>query len=229
MTSKANPESRKGEAETSAAVAAAQALDHALARHTALIHEIDHRVKNNLQLISSLLLLQSRRLKAGEAQDALRTMLSRVNAIAAVHRCFFREGESEKFELAEFLRNLAEELHTSAERADIGLDLDLRPMAVGAAHGAPLALIANELVANALGHAYPSPSGGRVEVGLKPGKTGIELSICDSGAGLGLAPAGFGLTITRMLTHQLRGNFSMEDRQPGVRALVIFPVSLELS
>jgi two-component sensor histidine kinase len=195
-------------------------LELALERQATLLRESDHRMKNNLQLISSLILLQSRRTEAGAAREALRTMLDRVNAIAAVHRRMFREGGVEQFDLTPFIRDLAADLAASAGRDDLQFRLDLEPVHVAAAQAAPLALVANELLGNALKHAYPPNTAGAVDVLLRRSAEGLELTIADVGVGRRGAPRGFGLTITQMLTQQLHAQLNLKDTQPGLRATV---------
>jgi two-component sensor histidine kinase len=81
-------------------------LTQALEQKTALLHEVDHRVKNNLQLISSLLLLQNRRVSDPGVKAAMRAMLDRVNAIATVHRRLFQSDDVERFDVSAFVRDL---------------------------------------------------------------------------------------------------------------------------
>ena len=84
----------------------AQELQQALDQKTALLHEVEHRVKNNLQLISSLLLMQARRAPDPAVREALQGMLERVNAIATVHRRLFQSDDVERFDVAAFIRAL---------------------------------------------------------------------------------------------------------------------------
>ena len=105
----------------------ARALEAALAEKSALLHEVDHRVKNNLQLIASLILLQGRRTQDPAARQALKTVLERVNAVATVHRRLFR-GDVQRFDVAEFVRDLAGDVAAAAGRGDVAIELDLEPI-----------------------------------------------------------------------------------------------------
>src|SRR5258706_9888913 len=87
----------------------AAALREALAQTQALLREVDHRVKNNLQLIASLFLLQSRRVEHPAARETLQTVLERLNAVTTVHRRLF-QGDPQQFELADFVRDLVGDL-----------------------------------------------------------------------------------------------------------------------
>lgn len=206
----------------------ARKIERALTQKTALLHEIDHRVKNNLQLVSSLLLLQSRRLEDEKARAALRGMLERVSAIATVHRRLFQSEDVERFDVAEFVRDLVGDLMGSAGRSDVQVALDLERVDIPAAQAAPLALIVNELLCNALKHAFVGGRSGRIEVAIHRRDGGFAIVVRDDGvgaAGLDAQPRSFGLTIVQLLSQQLRAECRFEDSQPGVRATVIVPVA----
>ncbi|MDB5450830.1 MAG: lovK [Phenylobacterium sp.] len=201
-------------------------LERALEQKTTLLHEVDHRVKNNLQLISSLLLLQSRRTEDERTRLALRSMLERVSAVATVHRRLFQSDDLEHFDVAEFLRDLTSDLAASAGRDDICIRLDLEHVAVPAAQAAPLALVANELICNALKHAFPAGREGRIEVSTRQVEDRFLMTIEDDGVGLPAGrPVGFGTTIVQLLSQQLRGRLEITDTQPGVKVVVTVPVS----
>lgn len=202
-------------------------LAQARAEARALLHEVDHRVKNNLQLICSLILLQSRRIEDGPARDALRGVLERVTAISIVHRRLFQNEDIERFDIAQFVRDLVDDLIAVSGRDDIEVRLDLERIDVPAAQAAPLALIANELVANALRHAFPESRAGVLVVSVRRLNGDFEIAVCDDGVGLA-DPAkpqrGFGLTIADLLCKQLNADCSFADGEPGVRATVRLPI-----
>ena len=103
-------------------------LQLALAQRTALLHEVDHRVKNNLQLIASLLLLQTRRTADPATREALRGMLERVNAVATVHRRLFQSADAQRFDVSEFVRDLVSDVVGATGRGEIRVRLDLQPV-----------------------------------------------------------------------------------------------------
>ena len=200
--------------------------ERALEQKTALLHEIDHRVKNNLQLISSLLLLQSRRAEDEATRAALRRTLERVTAIATVHRRLFQGEAIDRFDFAEFVRDLVGDLTGAAARRDLEVRLDLEPVEVGASQAAPLALILSELVTNALRHAKPDGGPAHLRVGLARSERSFEMVVEDDGVGREAPASGFGLTIAALLAQQLRADIRLEDAAPGLRARVRCPVSL---
>ena len=204
--------------------AEAAALAEALARQDALLHEIDHRVKNNLQLVASLVLLQSRRTSDEAARAALKGVLARVTAVATVHRRLFQDDPL-SFEVADFVRDLTGDLAQAAGRDDLEMALDLEHVSTPATAAAPLALVINELLGNALRHAFPPPRGGSITVSLRAGDGHCRLTIADDGAGLRGQPPGFGLTVVKLLCQQLRAEFELVDTSPGVRATVVVPMT----
>jgi len=198
----------------------------AVRQKSSLVQEIDHRVKNNLQLISSLLLLQSRRAEDETTRAALRRTLERVTAIATVHRRLFQGEAIDRFDFSEFVRDLVGDLTGAAARPELDVRLDLEPVEVGASQAAPLALILSELVTNALRHARPEGGPAHLHVSLERGDRSFEMVVEDDGVGRREATSGFGLTIAGLLAQQLRADLQLEDASPGVRARVRCPVSL---
>lgn len=196
-------------------------LTDVIARNVALLHEVDHRVKNNLQLIASLLVLQCRREDDPAVRAALATILGRVNAVAVVHRRLFQDDPLQ-FDVAAFLRDLVD------DRGDGPVQMTLRVRAdralVPTALAAPLALAVNELLTNAVAYAFPDERSGTVTVSLVQEDGVMRIGITDDGVG---APAdfvdGFGLTIVRLLCRQLKAEFAMQAANPGVRATITLP------
>ncbi|WP_375267814.1 histidine kinase dimerization/phosphoacceptor domain -containing protein [Phenylobacterium sp.] len=204
----------------------ARAAEKALAERTALLHEVDHRVKNNLQLISSLLVLQTRRTRDPDTRQALQSMLSRVSAIATVHRRLFQSKDIERFDVAAFVRDLLGDVSTNHE--EVRVNLDLQRVDIAASQAAPLALVVNELVDNAFKHAFREGEGGHLKVLVRRLNGHYVIEICDDGVGLpadGRFERGFGLTIVDLLTQQLRADLTLQDGQPGTRAVVKLPVN----
>ncbi len=202
-------------------------LTQALEQKTALLHEVDHRVKNNLQLISSLLLLQNRRVTDPAVKKSLRGMIERVSAIATVHRRLFQSDDVERFDVSAFVRDLVGDMTGSARRDDITVRLDLERVDVAASKAAPLALVISELFSNALRHAFPEGHGGEIFVGISRADGEFRIEITDSGVGVGnsAASGGFGLTIIQLLCQQLKARSETTSADPGTRVVVHLPVN----
>ncbi len=200
-------------------------LQQALDQKTALLHEVDHRVKNNLQLISSLLLLQTRRTADPAVKAALRGMLERVNAIATVHRGLFQSEDVERFDLATFVGDLAGDVAGSAGRRDIEVKLDLERVDLATAKAAPLALLISELLSNSIRHAFADRPG---VIEIRVGREGadVRIEIADDGVGIDdEANAGFGQTIVKLLCEQLHADCETTNAKPGVRTVIRLPVN----
>ncbi len=196
-------------------------LECALASERARAREADHRAKNTLQLLSSLLLLASRRKDAlEETRRALRAMYQRVGALAAVHRSLLDAEHHDRFDLTRLVREQVTGLAQSHGAAG-AVSLDLDAVAVAPAVAAPIALIVNELTLNALTHAGRDERVPRVEVSLRALAGAFALAVRDDGPGpKAVCEDGFGLTIVKLLARQIAALFVMEHAQPGLRAIV---------
>jgi two-component sensor histidine kinase len=144
--------------------------------------------------------------------------------VATVHRRLF-QGDPLRFDVADFLRDLAGDLAAAAGRGDIEIALDLDRVAIPAASAAAFALIANELLGNALKHAFPDGRGGRIAIGLADRGSTCVFTVADDGVGMGGQPPGFGSTIVKLLCQQLRAELQTLDAQPGVRVVVTVPMT----
>lgn len=199
----------------------ADELRQALEVQAALQRESDHRVKNNLQLISSLLQLQARRAADAAVRDALRTTLQRMSAVSAAHRHISRDEGQEWAQADAVIRDVVGDVALGAGRDDVRFELRIDPMRIPARDAAPLALIASELVANALRHGCPAGAC-RVEVELSGTPDGYRFSIADQGI-VG-APdqtrPGVGLSICQMMAQQMRATLDIQPSQPGRRAVL---------
>lgn len=197
-------------------------LERQVARH----REVEHRVKNTLQLISSIVLLQGRRAEDEGARQALRAVQQRVAAVSVAHRHISWTDESEAVELTALVREIVNDLAGSAGRDGVEIDLDLEPVTIHGRQAAPMALLVSETVGNALRHAFPLGRTGRIRVQVRQTEAGFELSVADNGVGAadGTPPSGFGLTVCQLMAQQLRGKLSTEAAQPGLRLSVSVPM-----
>jgi two-component sensor histidine kinase len=202
------------------------ALEAELAVARRRLSELDHRIKNDLQLVASVFVLQLRKLPEGAERTAVKAALERINAVAAVHRRLDAGEDPTLFEASALVRDVAEEAANSAKRDDIRLELELEPVRVPSRQAGPLAIITGELVRNAVRHAFPDRPGA-VDVAF--GRVGEEarLAVRDDGVGLadGHKPDGFGMTLAGLLVQQLRGTYEVTPADPGVRVVVRFPAA----
>ncbi|KAB2638055.1 MAG: PAS domain S-box protein, partial [Verrucomicrobia bacterium] len=194
------------------------ALRAALAEKVVLLKEIHHRVKNNLQIISSLMHLQSSRIASAEAKAVLLEMQDRVRSMALIHEHLYRSDNLAAVDLAPYLRSLCTQLVRSAAATSgsIHLQMDLAPVQLEIDKAIPCGLLVNELVTNAIKYAFPLGRHGvlRVDLQLLDGTPGWCLRVADDGVGL---PTDFdlqklislGLKVVADLAHQLGGRLSI--------------------
>jgi len=202
-------------------------LRAALEQKTALLHEVDHRVKNNLQVISSLMLLKARRTPRGEARDALQGMAERIGALSTVHRMLYSTGDVTRFDLREFAEDFVSELVAGLDTERTAVSAEIDSIAVSAAMAAPLALMMHELATNAVRHAFPDSRPGRITITAQRSADGLRMLIEDDGVGLAGGtpnPAGFGRSLVEMVVRQLRGVIAWSDVSPGTRVEIVVPL-----
>lgn len=216
-----------------ALVEAREELVRSLAEREALLLEVHHRVKNNLQVISSLLRLQAEQLEAGAARNALETCVTRVRSMALVHQQIYGLDSLTHVDLAQYTRELTESLRASiAPCARVRVETQPEVVTVPAALAVPLGLVLNELVTSALRHGVPSLGDGRfagpgcdVRVEVAHCDETVRVTVADGG---GESPGGGGALpelshqILRALARQLRGTLELEGGQ-GTRVTLTCP------
>jgi two-component sensor histidine kinase len=196
---------------------------------SAMIQEIHHRVKNNLQTIAALLRMQARSASSGEVADQLRQTVSRILSIAVVHE-FLSKDEQAVINIHEVGNRILDEVIHGTLDPEKRIELRLegaRQFRLPAQQATSCALIINELLQNAVEHGYRERRDGTVSVHLAETEDSMTMEIRDDGDGLpegfDLESAGLGLRIVRTLVREdLKGQFSLENGR-GVRALVSFP------
>jgi two-component sensor histidine kinase/PAS domain-containing protein len=197
---------------------------------TAMIQEIHHRVKNNLQTIAALLRLQARRTGNPEVADQLRESIGRIISIAVVHE-FLSHEETSVINIHEVSNRILAEVRTGVldHNRPINLALEgMRTFTLPAQQATSCALIINELVQNAVEHAFAGLPGGSIVVRLAEQGDSLYIEIQDDGRGLPqdfdlVRQGGLGLQIVRSLVREdLKGEFELVNGA-GVRAIVSFP------
>ncbi|KQP52602.1 hypothetical protein ASG59_02710 [Methylobacterium sp. Leaf466] len=206
------------------------ALAAALETATTLVHEIDHRVKNNLQMVSAMILLQSLDRSDLRLRDSLLDTLSRVEALSTVHHRLHRSGDVSRFDVADYVRDLLDDLVGATGRTDIRVRLDLMPVLVQAGKSAALALLFNELFTNALKHAFPPGTPGTLAVSIAREATCIVAVIEDDG--VGVSPTAtrlstFGQSLIQTLSRQLGAETTIGPMSPsGTRVRIELPLAI---
>ncbi len=193
----------------------------ALREKEVLLKEIHHRVKNNMQVISSLLRLQASKYPDPEVREAFRESQGRIKSMALVHEKLYQTKDLSRIDFADYIKSLASSIfasHQLGERISLQLDLEKTFLAINAA--VPCGLIVNELVLNALKHAFPNNRAGKITVELRENESGvIRLTVRDDGVGLaeGIEPdksESLGFQIISLLAGQLDGRIDIR-REAG--------------
>ena len=197
-----------------------------------MLKEIHHRVKNNLQIVSSLLNTQADYLRDPAALAALRESQNRVQAMALVHQKLYQSDSVALVNMPEYIQEITERLLESFDcLGTVRERLDVALVELEVALATPLGLILNEAITNALKHAFPRGQQGTLTISLQPiGEQRYELRIADDGVGL---PAGFeaarsqslGLTMIIGLSKQLNGVLHIASSGPGVQLTLQFEMA----
>jgi PAS domain S-box-containing protein len=190
-------------------------LAAALQSQTALLHELDHRVRNNLQLISALILLESRSAVRDQTKQDLSRLRERVDALASVHRLVVREGDEGRFDMATFVRSFAAEVLCTRSGGRAVLDLDLAEARLSAAFAAPVALLANELVRLSLDHVHETEAQCTLRLSIKElptGKFRFCLTAPTSPRALSATATSDAKRFLEMMARQLRAGLSWGDK-----------------
>jgi two-component sensor histidine kinase len=204
-----------------------QTLRQSLLEKEDLLREIHHRVKNNLQVISSLLNLQERTLTDPAARTAMADTRQRISALALIYRTLYQGPDLKRVELRGFLDELIAQtlLSESIGGAPIRTELNIEALEMDADNLAPLALFAVEAITNAKKHGLDR--GGVLSVSLRVGEETAELSICDTGAPGSPPPKvgdGVGRTLMTAFARQLRGEVCYSPNTGGgLTARLTFP------
>jgi PAS domain S-box-containing protein len=202
-------------------------LEAALAAKTLLLHEVDHRVKNNLTMIGSLLRLQARSLADPTLSKTLDSMLERVDALATVHRRLYQSDDVSKFDVGALAETLITDVVASTGRTNIAIAADVEPIQVPSSHASAVGLIINELLTNAVKHAYADGRGGVLFLSAKARDGQARIVIEDDGPGMPAVQTvkkGLGLTLIQRLSRQVSGKTDWSPLPSGTRVTVEFPI-----
>jgi two-component sensor histidine kinase len=211
-------------------------LQSSLQEKTALLNEVHHRVKNNLQVITSLLRLEGGRTSQVETSSVLQEMQGRIRSMALVHETLYRSGSFASVDLHSYIGQVASVAFRAQASASgaVRLVLDLTPLKTSLDQATPCGLLVNELISNSLKHAFPQSQGGEVRVTLQPSTqdpSSQQWRLCVSDTGAGLPPdfearrgQSLGLQLVSDLARQLGGTLEIASH-PGTSFTVTFPVA----
>lgn len=191
-------------------------LRDSLAQKEVLVREIHHRVKNNLQLVMSLLNLHARRIRDPRAEAAFAEARSRINALATLHRRLYESENLQEVDLRWFLKDLCSELRRGglAGTQDVDLQVTAEDEVIGPDIAVPLGLLVTEAITNAYKHAFTGIERGLIEVIVdRASDTELVLTVRDNGRGFDPAtetePGGLGRSLIDAFVRQLRGELEI--------------------
>jgi two-component sensor histidine kinase len=184
---------------------------------TILVKEIHHRVKNNLQIISSLLRMQSHELKNEESKHHFQEAIDRILAMSMIHQKLYQGESLAKVNLKEYFEDLIVELiRLYDNKIKVSQTIKLEVDKIGLKSIVPLGLLVNELVSNSLKHAFRNRDYGEIKLTLTKNKNGIELQYSDNGIWSGeVKTSGFGLELIEILIEQLEGESNITKSAEG--------------
>jgi len=191
-------------------------------KHAALLRqEVDHRVKNSLQSLASLVRLADRRAVAEETHDVLATISSRIDAVARLHEELYRTDAGPVIDLSSYIGNLAGHFAGIAPES-VTLDIHSDAVKVTSAQAVAVGTLINEFIANSFKHAFPDDRPGRVQVRIARGPAPGEVRIDCTDDGIGLpahatpSRGGLGMQIAAILSAELRGELEVKSTEAGL-------------
>lgn len=205
-------------------------LESALEDKNVLLKEIHHRVKNNLQVISSLLSLQQRQITDVKASQALQEGRDRVKAMALIHQNLYQDTNIIGVEINDYVTKLANSLvkNYQLEGCDIQLNIHVDLVKVEVDTIIPLGLVINELISNALKYAFTNKTSGEISINMKLIGTTLTLAVADNGKGL---PEGFsventvslGFRLIKAFSDKLKAKLDIHSSDKGTRIALQIP------
>jgi two-component sensor histidine kinase len=193
-----------------------------------LLKEIQHRVKNNLLTISGILALQSERIKDNESKDAFITSMNRINAMTKIHTRLYQSEDYALIHFKGYMEELLGELSRSYGFPHENLIIDIQDISLNINTAIPTGLIVNELVSNAMKHAFPNGNKGPITVTLSSENTHNILTVSDNG--IGLPPhidfrntESVGFSLLGLLVEQINGTVKLL-RDNGTQFIITFSI-----
>jgi two-component sensor histidine kinase len=205
-------------------------LRQSLAQKQMMLREIHHRVKNNLQTVTSLLNLYARIPRGEAVKQAFADVQMRINALALVHRHLYESQDMQEVDLHPFMTNLCSLLQdgSGVPPRRVRLSVDIPHVRVNGDRAVPLALLTTEILTNSFKHAFPNQRAGTISVRITREADGMaKLEIADDGIGQGERatdgelPGSMGQTLIEAFTHQLGGEITLSG-PPGTKTTLVF-------
>jgi two-component sensor histidine kinase len=197
-----------------------------------LLKEIHHRVKNNMQVISSLLSMQSRSIQEPSIQTIFRETQTRVRSLSLVHELLYKSDSLKNIDYRKYLSELSKYIFNSHNptNRDINCIISENDVQISIEKAIPCSLVITELLTNSLKYAFIDGQKGEIKIDFRYESQSDEFILLYQDNGVGFlpgtdprTPAGFGSTLINGLTRQLSGTITIKDGNPGVRYTLKFP------
>lgn len=210
--------------------ARARSTAETLREKETLLREIHHRVKNNLQVVSSMLSLQSNVVRDRQSLSCLQDARTRIQSMALVHEHLYESSSIACISTREYVDELVSTVMNSMDLSSGGIRVvrEVAEIPIDIDHAIPLGLVINELMSNALKYAYPHGSAGEIRLTLRRVSGGALLEIADDGPGLPtnerVRREAIGLQLVEALAGQLGGTITFDSTNPGLAVRLTFPL-----
>jgi len=192
-------------------------ISNALADNQMLIKEIHHRVKNNLQVISSLLSMQERKVTDSDTKDALKSSKTRVQSMSILHQSLYQTDKFKDVEAEQYIARLVDNIRdTYNTDSDLKFHIDIDPISLDVDTLIPLGLISNELICNAMKYAFEGREVGTIKYKLKESDKHITMTVSDDGVGIGAEEipqkeSSLGARLIKSFSDRLDGNIKVSS------------------
>ncbi len=205
-------------------------LKNSLDEKTTLLKEIHHRVKNNMQIISSLLELQSSKITDPDAINQYHNFQKRIRSMALVHEKMYRTGNLSKIPFDDYIQELIKEIANSLifEAISITFTSTMKELCLNLEQAIPCGLILNELINNSIKHAFSDSKEGKIEVSVNSDDNKIRICVADNGKGFNSdlktsKTASLGMMLIQSLSDQIQGEY-MFNTTNGTEFILTFPI-----
>jgi PAS domain S-box-containing protein len=204
-------------------------LELSLREKEVLLQEVHHRVKNNLAMVSAFIRLKKGQTDDKPAIEALESCDMRVQAMAMAHKKLYQSSNLASIDMQSLFRELSSAIYTEGEQGRITIKINAQDILLGMEIATPCTMIFNELLSNAVKHAFPDDQAGKIEITMqKNGQDNYQLEFSDNGCGL--PPTldinqsdTLGLQLVNIFVQQMNGSLTL-DQQDGTRYNIRFPV-----
>ena len=196
-------------------------IEKALKEKETLLREVNHRVKNNLQIIASLLFFQSKKIEDEQSKEALKVSQQRVQTMSLIHQKLYQEESFVNNNFNAHIEDLVRQIVSSSKPDDLSVKLSLKTneIEVPVDQAVPLSLIIHELVNNSLKHAFAGKKEGQINIEFKKRGVSCVLDYADDGNGIAQSTmltgnGNIGIKVIQLLVNQLQGDFEIVEKAP---------------